>query len=60
MNVIPIPVSMLLASGVAAGLWIARIRTHGTEVHEAGEGNDPWVYEVDNVATIELGDPLDI
>ena len=30
------------------------MRTHGTEVHDAGEGDDPEVLAVDDVATIEL------
>ena len=30
------------------------MRTYRTEVHEAGEGDDPEVRGVDNVATIKL------
>ena len=30
------------------------MRTHRTEVHDAGEGDDPEVLAVDDVATIEL------
>ena len=38
------------------------MRTHRSEVHEAGEGDDPEVLGVDYITTIELGkDPaLDI
>ena len=32
--------------------------THRAEVHEAGEGDNPWVHGVDNVATIELEEPM--
>ena len=31
------------------------MRTHRAEVHEAGEGDNPEVLGVDNIATIELG-----
>ena len=30
------------------------MRTHRSEVHEAGEGDDPEVLGVDEVATMEL------
>ena len=32
------------------------MRTHRTEVHDAGEDDDPEVPAVDDVATIELGE----
>ena len=31
------------------------MRTHGAEVHETGEGDDPDVLGVDYVAAVELG-----
>ena len=34
------------------------MRTYRAEVHEAGEGDDPEVHGVDNVAPIELGEEL--
>ena len=34
------------------------MRTQGTEVHKAGESDDPEVFGVDNVATIELREEL--
>ena len=51
-----------LAQSIAISSWRARMRTHRSEVHEAGEGDDPEVLGVDYIATIELGkDPaLDI
>ena len=30
------------------------MRTYRTEVHEAGEGDDPEIFGVDYVATVEL------
>ena len=41
---------------VTALSWIIQMRTHRTEVHDAGEGDDPEVPAVDDVATIELGE----
>ena len=34
------------------------MHTDGTEVHEAGEGNDPELRGVDYVTTIELEEPM--
>ena len=34
-----------------------QLRTHRAEVHEAGDGNNPGVHEVDDIATIELEEP---
>ena len=34
------------------------MRTQRAEVHEAGEGDGPDVLGVDNVATIELEEPV--
>ena len=30
------------------------MRTYRTEVHEAGEGDDPVIFGIDYVATVEL------
>ena len=54
MNVIPIAMLIMLTQSVATSLWRTRIRTHRGEEHEAGEGDDPGVHDVDNVTTIEL------
>ena len=33
------------------------MRTHRTEVHDAGEGNDPEVLAVDDVTAVKLDEP---
>ena len=57
MSMIPIAVLTLLAQSVA-GVWRNQIRTKRSKIHEAGEGDDPEVRGIDNVATIELGEQL--
>ena len=43
-----------LALSVIATSWRTQMRTYRTEVHEAGEGDDPEIFGVDYVATVEL------
>ena len=50
----PIPILSTLVLSVATGSWRTQIRTYRAEVHEAGEGDDPEVLGVDEVATMEL------
>ena len=50
----PIAVLMALVLNVATDLQRTQMRTQRAKVHEAGEGDDPEVLGVDNVATIEL------
>ena len=42
------------ALSVTIASWKTQIRTRRTEVHEAGEGDDPKVPGVDHVAAVEL------
>ena len=55
-NVIPSAILSMLAQSTTPGPWRARMRTHGTKIHDAGEGEDAEVLGIDNVATIELGE----
>ena len=50
----PIPILSTLVLSVATGSWRTQVRTYRAEVHEAGEGDDPEVLGVDEVATMEL------
>ena len=50
----PIPILLTLVLSVATGSWRTQVRTYRAEVHEAGEGDDPEVLGVDEVATMEL------
>ena len=43
---------MALALSAAVDLWRIQMRTQRTEEHEAGEGNDPEVPGVDDVAAV--------
>ena len=54
MSMIPIAMLTTLVRGATAGLSRTQIRTHGGEVREAGESDDPVVPGVDHVTTIEL------
>ena len=55
---IPVAALMTLDQSVAVSSWKTHTRTDGGEVHEAGEGDDPEVPDVDYVATMELGEKL--
>ena len=55
---IPITISKTSALHVAAGLRRTKMRTQRTKVHEAGEGDDPAVPGVYNVAAVELEEPV--
>ena len=44
----------LLALSVAPDVQRTHVRTHRAKKHETGEGHDPEVHRVDNVAAIEL------
>ena len=48
----PSPVPLRAA---ATGLRRIKICTQRTEIHEAEEGDDPEILEVDHLAMVELG-----
>ena len=54
-NTTPITVSVTLARCTVSGLQGTRIRTQRSNIHHAGEDDDPAVHGIQNVATIELG-----
>ena len=58
MSRIPTAIFSMSAVRPATGSWKTQMRTYRAEVHEAGEGDDPEVHGVDNVAPIELGEEL--
>ena len=54
----PVAMLMMLVQNVAPGSWRTQTRTHRSKVHQAGEGNDPGIHGVDQVAAIELKEKL--
>ena len=53
----PIAISSALALS-ATSIRREQIHTHGTEVHEKGEGSDQKVLGVECIASVELGEKL--
>ena len=58
MYMTPIAISITSALSVVANSWRTQIRTHRTEVHKAGKGDNPNVLRVDKIETIELKEDL--
>jgi hypothetical protein len=58
MSMIPIAILKTLSAQRVAGVWKNQIRTHRAEIHKAGEGDDPAVHCINNIATIELEEQL--
>ena len=52
----PIAISVTLAVGFPVGSRVTQVHTQGSDVHEAGEGDNPIVHGVNNETTIELGE----
>jgi len=54
MSMMPVAVSTAPLAQSATDVWKNRARTQGAEIHKEGEGNDPEIHGIDNVAAIEL------
>ena len=57
-NKMPAPVPTVSTQTVVVGLWRTQLRTESAEEGEAGEGDDPEVPSVGDVATIDLEGPV--